>query len=52
MLPNFPRKLSRKLKKENKALFDEICTDIKVEDRENLETLGLLMGANARRISE
>ena len=49
MLPDFPRKLYRKLKKEKK-LFKEICPGIKVEDRENLETLGSPKGANARRV--
>ena len=36
-------------KKRFKALFDEICPGIKVEDRENLEILGSPMGASARR---
>ena len=36
-------------KKRIKALFDEICPGIKVEDRENLEILGSPMGASARR---
>ena len=35
-------------KKRIKALFDEICPGIKVEDRENLEILGSPMGASAR----
>ena len=49
MLPNFPRKLYRKLKKENQSAFDKLCPGIKVEDRENLEILGSPMGASARR---
>ena len=36
-------------KKRIKALFDEICPGIKVEDRENLEILGSPMGAGGRR---
>ena len=36
-------------KKRIKALFYEICPGIEVEDRENLEFLGLPMGASARR---
>ena len=36
-------------KKRIKALFDEICPGIKVEDRENLEILGSPMSAGARR---
>ena len=36
-------------KKRIKALFDEICPGIKVEDREKLEILGSPMGASARR---
>ena len=36
-------------KKRIKALFDELCPGIKVEDRENLEILGSPMGARARR---
>ena len=49
MLLDFPRKLYRKYKKENQALFDEICPGIKVKDRENLGILGSPMGASARR---
>ena len=41
---------NRKLKEENQSAFDEICQGITVEDRENLECLGLPMGSNARRI--
>ena len=36
-------------KKRIKVPFDEICTGIKVDDRENLEILGSPMGASARR---
>ena len=36
--------------KRMKTLFEEICPGIKVEDHENLEILGTLMGAKARRV--
>ena len=37
-------------RKKNKALFDEICTGIKVQDRVDLKILESPIGANARRV--
>ena len=46
MLPDFPRKLYRNLKKEKKTLFEEICLGIKVEDQKKFGNFRVANGRN------